>query len=142
MEKESLLKFYDECKVFVKKIIYTIESCDTSLLKNIQILTQNKKNFILGSDIDGFWNDFKRDIEIDKIRDRVSDMNNLKNQEARMYEAFICYLLEIFIDQFKIDEYNIGGIYKQHNKKLDGYIKNLKKSQNLDQTIEMNNSLV
>lgn len=142
MEKEILLKYYDECKKFVKKFIDTIESCDTTVLKNIQILTQNQKSFILESHIQSFWTNFERDLNIKKIRERVTEMNNLKNQETKMYEAFICYLLEIYLDEFKIDEYNLGSIYKQHNKKLENYLITLKKSQNLDQTKEMNNCLV
>lgn len=142
MERDSLLRFYDECKIYVKKILDAIESCDTSILRNIQILTQNKKSFILESHIEGFWNDFKQDIDVKNIRDRISEMNSLRNQEAKMYEAFICYLMQIFIDEFKIDEYNLGSIFKQHHKKVESHLKNLKKSQSLDQTIEMNQSLV
>ena len=142
MEKEILLKYYDECKTFVKKFIDAIESCDTTILNKIQILTQNKKSFILESHIERFWNDFKRDVDILKIRERVSEMNNQRNQEAKMFEAFICYLLEIYLDEFKIDEYNLNGMYKQHHKKIESYLKSLRKSQSLDQTIEMNNSLV
>jgi uncharacterized SAM-dependent methyltransferase len=142
MEKEILLKYYDECKTFVTKFIDTIESCDTTILNKIQILTQNKKSFILESHIESFWNDFKRDVDILKIRERVSEMNNQRNQEAKMFEAFICYLLEIYLDEFKIDEYNLNGMYKQHYKKIESYLKSLRKSHGLDQTIEMNYSLV
>lgn len=142
MEKELLVKFYDELKSTTKTIIDSIESVDNTILKNIQILTESNKMFLRDSQIEIFWMDFKKSIDFSSIQEKFAQFKSIKNQEIKMFEAFICYLLEIFIDEFKIDEYNLTNIYKKQSNELKAAFTILKKSQTIDSTITMSNNIV
>jgi len=106
-------------------------------------LTNNKRNFINNSQIKTFWDEFTSSINKPNIvNEKNKIMNCMKNQEVKLYETYLKYLLDIFLEEFKIDEYNLDQEYSVYYKSLEVDFKKMKKLQTLDSTIEMTNYIV
>ncbi len=142
MERDLLVKFYEDFKNNTKEILKSVESFDDTILKDIQILTKTKKSFISESQIKEFWDDFKKEVIFDKVDSTMQEWKSQKIQQIKSVQDILCYLLEIFLDEFKIDEYNLDNIFKQNYKNLEAAFVKAKKSSNLDGTIEMIDNVV
>lgn len=142
MERESLCRFYEEFKSIVSKIIGIFQCFDEVSLENIQKLTGTEQTFLYELQVEKFIFDFKASLNLDTVSELAYERNNLKNTEMKIFDSYLQYLIKIFSDELKIDEYNLEAIFKSDMKNLNIYLKDIRKAQTIESTQKMSSNLV
>ena len=110
MDRESLCRFYDEFKNILTKILSIFESFDEESLKNIQKLTGTEKSFLYELEVEKFIFDFRTSLNLEELSAKAYEVNNLKKQEMKIFDGYLEYMINLFSNDLKLDEYNLEAI--------------------------------
>jgi hypothetical protein len=141
MERESLCRYYDEFKSITSKILDIFKAIDEEPLKKIEELTSTDKSFLYEMEVDKFIGDIRNTLNVEKIKERASS-NNLKKYEMKIFDNYLEFLINIFKDELSLSEYNLEAIFKSKIKEMNNYLKEIRKAQTVNSTIEMGDNMV